>query len=170
MNYYLLGHPGWTLFTDHQAIVGIFKKSMMDIDNERILSVREALSPYMITVKHIPGKRNIVADALSRYPVFAEEANNPNTVSKIMRVNAVQNNPILTSLFEKAAEDNQYREVIEEAFHNSDDLKKLSASHPARAIAGKWSEVSAIKKDKGKELLVLDKIISLYLPLLKTTY
>ena len=38
LQYYLLGHPGFSLHSDHQALVGLFAKPITEIDNPRIMT------------------------------------------------------------------------------------------------------------------------------------
>ena len=68
--------------------------------------------------------------------MFAQNPKEHTNVSKIMRVQAVQPNPLLASLFAKASKDDMYGDVIQ-AFHNGNDLKQLHNDHPARELASK---------------------------------
>ena len=69
-DFYLRGHPHFTVITDHRPLVGVFKKSLDDICNPRLLRIREKTIPYNFTVEWMAGKENVVADALSRAPYF----------------------------------------------------------------------------------------------------
>ena len=62
--YYLLGRE-FTLETDHKALQ--WMERMRDT-NGRITRWCLAMQPYRFTVHHIPGKDNITADYLSRWP------------------------------------------------------------------------------------------------------
>jgi hypothetical protein len=42
---------------------------MVAIDNPHLIWIRESVLGFVFTVKHIPGKNNAAADALSRYPL-----------------------------------------------------------------------------------------------------
>ena len=53
----------FTVFSDHEPLSFINK---MAIKNSRIMRWALELSPYTITVSHIPGKNNCIADFLSR--------------------------------------------------------------------------------------------------------
>ena len=67
--HYLLGNPGFTVVTDHNPLVGIFKKHLADITNRRLQRLRESVVGYQFTVDWVAGKSHHMADALSRYPV-----------------------------------------------------------------------------------------------------
>ena len=59
--------------TDHKPLEGIFRKDLFDIGNPRLQRIREKLLEYCFTVTWVPGKTHLIADALSRAPLFALE-------------------------------------------------------------------------------------------------
>lgn len=61
---YILGYPIKVL-TDHKALIFLNKCQLF---NARITQWSITLHEYTLNVIHIPGKENIVADTLSRYP------------------------------------------------------------------------------------------------------
>ena len=69
-DYYLRGLPSFLVKTDHRPLVGIFQKPLHQIDNARLLRMREKLVDYQFNVEWSPGKTHHIADALSRAPVF----------------------------------------------------------------------------------------------------
>ena len=54
------------LETDHKPLISLMKKPY---HNTRIERWMTTLQQYDIVIRHIPGKDNLIADALSRYPV-----------------------------------------------------------------------------------------------------
>jgi hypothetical protein len=69
--HYLLECPSSLVQTDLRPLVSIFKKELASIDNVRLSRIRESLLGYNLQVEYLAGKKNIVADALSRFPVAA---------------------------------------------------------------------------------------------------
>ena len=69
-NFYLLFGPKFTVYTDHSALVGLFKKQLGEIENTRLQRLREKVLHYDFEVIWLPGKNNVIADVLSRNPVF----------------------------------------------------------------------------------------------------
>ena len=61
----------FTVLIDHRPLTSIFTKRMDETTNTRLLRIREKLSNFWLEVKWEPGKTNLIADALSRAPVFA---------------------------------------------------------------------------------------------------
>lgn len=64
LRYYLLGRE-FTLRSDHRALKWM---QTMQNSNSRILRWCLTLQPYVFTIEHCPGKKNIIADYLSRLP------------------------------------------------------------------------------------------------------
>ena len=62
---YLFGRE-FTLRTDHQALIAIFRTNLAT--TTRIVKWVMRLQPYKFVIEVIPGKQNVVADALSRIP------------------------------------------------------------------------------------------------------
>ena len=60
------------LETDHKPLISLMKKPYQNARIERWMTT---LQQYDMTIKHIPGKENTTADALSRYPVDQPDAN-----------------------------------------------------------------------------------------------
>ena len=69
--FYLLGLPEFSVLTDHRPLVGIFKKSLDDVGNPRLLRMRERTAAYSFVVSWTEGKTHFIADALSRNPVWS---------------------------------------------------------------------------------------------------
>ena len=70
-NFYLRGIRTFSVITDHRPLVGIFKKSVHDLDNQRLVRFVTRVSDYVFDVEWTPGKEHLIADALSRAPVFS---------------------------------------------------------------------------------------------------
>ena len=68
--YYLRGLPTFQVWTDHKPLVGIFQKSICDLDNPRLMRMREKIMEYTPEGKWVPGKTHYIADVLSRLPLF----------------------------------------------------------------------------------------------------
>ena len=62
---YILGKR-ITIRTDHKPLVPLLNDCPLDKLPLRVQRFRLALLPYTYTVEHVPGKENVVADALSR--------------------------------------------------------------------------------------------------------
>ena len=58
-----LGQSQVIVLTDHNPLVFLEK---MKLRNQRLLRWSLAIQPYNVTIRHIKGKDNILADALSR--------------------------------------------------------------------------------------------------------
>ena len=61
------------MLTDHRPLVGIFRKQLHELDNARLMRMREKLTNFSFEVKWVEGKTHMIADALSRAPVFQPE-------------------------------------------------------------------------------------------------
>ena len=69
----LRGLLAFTVLTDHRPLVGIFRKQLHELDNARLMRMREKLTNFSFKVKWVEGKTNMIANALSRAPVFQPE-------------------------------------------------------------------------------------------------
>ena len=66
---FLLGHPKFHVVTDHNPLLRIFgDKPLADIDNPRLVWLKEKTLSYSFDIHHIEGKLN-PANVFSRYPV-----------------------------------------------------------------------------------------------------
>ena len=67
---FLLGHPCFTIFTDHRPLLKILgEKELRNINNPCLFRMKERTLMYRFTIIHIPGKKNTAANTLSRYPL-----------------------------------------------------------------------------------------------------
>ena len=69
-SYYLRGLENFEVWTDHKPLVGIFQKSICNLDNPRLMRMREKIMECTPDVKWVPGKTHYVANALSKSPMF----------------------------------------------------------------------------------------------------
>ena len=61
----------FTVVTDHRPLLGIFSKDLPSLKNTRLHHLRQKVTDYQFQVTWAPGKSHLIADALSRAPVFA---------------------------------------------------------------------------------------------------
>ena len=72
------------IITDHQPLLGILNRKNLDaINNVRIQRLMAKLLGYSFTVEWIAGKNHVIADALSRAPVFAAEDHKDIIIRKV---------------------------------------------------------------------------------------
>ena len=72
-NFFLKGIEKFEVVTDHRPLVGIFHKTMPQIENTRITRLREKILDHPFEVKWMAEKDNLIADALSRAPASSTE-------------------------------------------------------------------------------------------------
>ena len=67
--HFVLGCKDLTVATDHKPLLKTFgDRQLQDIKNPRLFNLKEKTLPYFFKIIHIPGKKNLTADVISRYP------------------------------------------------------------------------------------------------------
>ena len=87
----LRGHPV-TILTDHQPLVG-FMCSLQT--NQMMIRWQESLRQLDITIEHIDGKKNVMADALSR---TYKESSSPSSEQSLRSTDNSNSTPVLPTI------------------------------------------------------------------------
>ena len=66
----LRGLPSFRILTDHRPLQGISQKYLFDLTSPRLQRMREKIAMYNFIIQWTPGKSHLLADALSRAPLF----------------------------------------------------------------------------------------------------
>jgi hypothetical protein len=75
----------FTIITDHELLLGIMNGKNLDaIINIRIQRLMAKLLGFSYVVEWIAGKNHVIADALSRAPVFAAEDHEDIIICKVV--------------------------------------------------------------------------------------
>ena len=158
-DYYLRGLQEFMLLTDHRPLIGIFKKPLMEVANGRLQRLREKIVDYSFKAKWVPGKDHSIADALSRAPVFpaddGEESFEDIDDNMCLRV---AEDPRMQVLFDAAAEDNNYKQVVS-ALREGKNVQKLPTTHPAQSYANVWTELSLLDDMEDTLMAVGDRVV-----------
>ena len=68
--YYVAGCENLIVAVDHKPLLGLLNKKGLDqIENNRLCKLKEKTMSYRFGIIHVPGLKNKIADAESRYPV-----------------------------------------------------------------------------------------------------
>ena len=110
-SHYLQGAPQFKVVTDHKPLLGIFKKALGDIENTRLLRLRMKVSTYDFDLAWVAGKRHLIADALSRAPVFPGEEEEEDLL-EMETLNVTCSSPALNFLREAAEKDSEYLKTV----------------------------------------------------------
>ena len=148
-SFYLIRMPHFEVWSDHRPLEGVFKKDMDATMNHRLATIREKLASFNFTVHHIPGKKNVIADALSRAPMFDPAWHAATTCAATTEVD-----PALQFLFDSAVLDTNYQKVLM-ALQSDKKMQELSDKHPAKQFKAMWDQIS-IYEEGGQQLLLVD--------------
>ena len=152
---YLIGKT-FEILTDHKPLLGIINGKNIDaINNSRIQRMLSKLLGYTYTINWVPGKNHVIADALSRSPVFQPEENTDILVRSI-QIHQEQHDPALDFLTTAASNDPDYQKVIQ-VLKDQKNLKDLPKDHAALNYKSIWDSLSF--DENYKLLLYHDRII-----------
>ena len=133
---YLLGAQ-FLILTDHKPLLGILNGRDLDsIQNTRLQRITTKLLGYSFKVQWIPGKKQVIADALSRAPVFQPEEEDQADVL-IQAVKALEIDPALKIISDAAANDEEYQQVIA-ALAAGKHVLNLQKGHPGWMLKKQW--------------------------------
>ena len=134
--------PGFDLITDHQPLVGTFKKELGEIPNRCLQRFRERVLDYSFTTQWVEGKGHLITDALSRAPVQPADAEAD--AEKLSAVSVIQSlDPQLDELRQAAGESEEYRRLVEAVSTlTAKQARRLSSAHPAAPYKPVWDELS----------------------------
>ena len=155
-DHYLYHSPPFQIITDHRPLEGIFLKELHDLDG-RILRLREKVLQYNFTVKWLEGKSNIMADALSRAPIFRPTSKEIAESEKLKLIYSVRapavEDLLLTKIVNAAKTDKEYN-VLRKfviTFKQSQGSKRgtliatLPRAHPAFPYKQKMNLISEMR-------------------------
>jgi hypothetical protein len=105
--FYLLGALKFTIFIDHKPLQNIYLKPLSELINPRLLNHQLKLLHYSgLTVMWTEGKGHMIADALSRNPVFDPPTDNTNDTALFYGISL--RDPLLQKLYKTAKNDVNY--------------------------------------------------------------
>ena len=134
--HYLLGCH-FKLVTDHRPLVGVFERPLAEMENQRLLRFRLKLTDYRMSVVWTPGKTHLIADALSRAPVFQTAELDQPAITNSAEVL----DPQLRLIFDAARADECYQAVVDALLRDT-QAENLPPAHPANAYKSIWQRLS----------------------------
>ena len=66
--FYLRGLPTFDVLTDHRPLVGIFRKQLSQLENNRLMRMREKVIEFTFEVRWVEGKTHYIACLLYTSP------------------------------------------------------------------------------------------------------
>ena len=116
---------------DHRPLVGIFRKQLSMLENNRLIRMREKIIEFTFEVKWVEGKTHYIAQALSRAPVFAPEEEEFTIDCAITHCRQIKEGSEIMHTF-AGLQQQEYTQLIEATLQGK-EFGKLPLTHPARA-------------------------------------
>ena len=138
-HFYLQGAK-FTVITDHRPLVGTFNKDLQDIPNARLQRFRERLTHFDFEVIWTPGKTHLIADALSRAPVFAPKEPEA-VICNALMAQTLAEDPALQPLYDAIETDHDYQLIISSLLKGT-TAKNLPPNHPGKRLSNIWNDLS----------------------------
>ena len=130
----------FTVLTDHRPLLGVFRKPLAEIENARLLRFREKLTDFSFEIDYVPGKSHLIADALSRAPIFEPPEAEEISVNAALS-SQLASDPSLQQFYDAAVDDPSYSAVVK-ALIDGKSPAVLPPSHPARTFKSIWNDLS----------------------------
>ena len=154
-SFYLRGLPLFTIYTDHRPLQGVFQKDIFDLASPRLQRLREKIAMFSFQVCWVPGKTHLIADALSRAPLFSPEDLSGLEIDTAISCLSQTSQPTIRVIYN--AIDDDYRQLIEDVKNDT------SISLYSQALKGNFEFLSIMD-----DLVLLDsRWIVLPLPAVK---
>ena len=116
-HFYLRRLPIFQVYTDHRPLEGVFQKDIFDLASPRLQRLREKVAMYTFRVCWVPGKTHLIADALSRAPLFAPEEHSSLEIATAISCLAQTSHPAMDLIFNSIDED--YRRLLSDVKNNT---------------------------------------------------
>ena len=156
---------------DSSPATSIFKKPLAEL-SKRILHMRMELLDFRLIIVYIPGRRQYIADALSRHPTgcniwpfkdpSTEWCSPHNKVGCNFAIcyNTIDSNdPLLNKFYEAAAVDVDYMKIVRVVacgYKRGELRRKVDKLHPAFPLNYMWDTLRIVKDDKDRPLLFVE--------------
>ena len=111
-SFYLCGLPLFTIYTDHRPLQGMFQKDIFDLASPCLQHLREKIAMYSFQVCWVPGKTHLIADALSRAPLFAPEDMPGLEIDTAISCLSQTSQPVIRLIYDAVDED--YQQLMED--------------------------------------------------------
>ena len=167
-DYYCRYAPEIIILGDCKAVGGLLEKELSDIKNARLARMLEEIMIYNLTFKHVSGRDNVMADALSRLCRKTYEAGHfPISQPRILenletaksaastKESADTADPLVKRLGEMAAEDLEYMEMVA-CVENNTQTKHLHQESELKLLEGIRQDLGTITLSNGTTLIVKD--------------
>ena len=168
--YYTLANPDVHIITDHNPIVGILGKSLHQIDNTRIVKLIEQISHYSLTIEHVKGSENHIADMLSRNPDGSMEApevernfDNTRRIKRVMMRSEArgkkENFPRdLQIIAEKGRGCSECQKMLQ-TIQKKEKVHEIGKNNPLKEFRNMHGELNVIETEAGSLLYAGDRLI-----------
>ena len=117
--------------------MGIFHKTMPQIENTRITRLREKILDHPFEVKWMAGKDNVIADASSHAPASSTEGSTAVPINSCIVATSME----LATIIDQSKTDPAYKQIVD-AFRHGRNLSDLPVDHPARRLKQVWHQIS----------------------------
>ena len=181
--FYLKGNrKPFEVMTDHHALVPLSKKELPDLP-EKLRDIFMDMRPFNLVMKHIPGKKNLMSDALSRMPNTTPRRwiSDPTTEQmdaefcrqvlgrqvKATDTNYIWTDPLLAEIVNQSKLDPEYKslvKVLKERKDKSYVKNKLPSEHPAKLYLPVWERLGLEEEEDGDGCLVTLDLTRICIP------